>query len=161
MLNALSFDLEDWYMVRNFSKFYSFDDWKNLPSRIEKNTNKILGILNSNNTRATFFTLGYVAEKYPELIKKIYDNGHEIACHTYKHDLVYNLSKEEFDSDIKKCKKIINKIIKTRIIGFRAPSFSITNKNLWAFDILKNNSFVYDSSIFPIKHPEYGIKNFK
>jgi len=161
MINGLSFDLEDWYMVYNFSKIYSFKDWEKCTSRIEENTNKILSVLHSSNTRATFFVLGYVAERFPELIEKIHNQGHEIACHTYKHDLIYNLSKEQFDSDLKKCRKIIKKITKTEIKGFRAPSFSITRRNLWALDILKDNRFVYDSSIFPIKHPDYGIAGFK
>ena len=161
MLNALSFDLEDWYMVYNYSSLYPFSAWKNLQSRIERNTARLLRLLDSNNTRATFFTLGYVAEKYPDLVKKIYDSGHEVGCHTYRHDIVYTLSREEFDSDLKKCKKVIRKVTGSKIKGFRAPSFSITMKSLWAFDVLKDNGFVYDSSVFPISHPDYGIPGFK
>lgn len=161
MINALSFDLEDWYMVYNFSRFYSFDDWERCRSRIEENTGKILNMLENEKTRATFFTLGYVADKFPDLVKKIYDSGHEIGCHTYQHDLVYNLTDEQFDADLKKCKKTIKKITKSKIKGFRAPSFSITKKNLWAFDTIKSNKFIYDSSVFPIAHPDYGISDFK
>ncbi|MFH0788938.1 MAG: XrtA system polysaccharide deacetylase, partial [Pseudomonadota bacterium] len=108
-------------------------------------------------TKATFFCLGWIAERYPHLIKEIQSQGHEIACHGYAHQLIYRQSREEFREDIHKAKGILEDIIGREVIGYRAPSYSITNKSLWAFEVMAEEGFKYDSSIFPIRHDFYGI----
>ena len=109
--------------------------------------------------QATFFILGWIAERYPDLIRRIQKEGHEIACHGYAHKLIYHQSKEEFREDIRKAKAILENIIGDEVIGYRAPSYSITNKSQWAFEILTEEGFKYDSSIFPIHHDFYGFPN--
>lgn len=127
-------------------------------SRVVDNTKKLLDALSiAGEIKATFFILGWVAEKYPEIVKEIDTNGHEIACHSYRHRLVYNMSPEEFRNDLSKAKKILEDIIGKRVIGYRAPSYSITKKSIWALKHLEELGFEYDSSIFPINHDIYGI----
>lgn len=157
-MRGLSIDLEDWFQVYNFSKIISFDDWDKQEHRLEKNTHKVLDILDANDTKATFFVLGWNAERFPSLIKEIHKRGHEIASHGYSHRLVYHMSPEEFADDLDKSIKSIKNACGVKPIGYRAPSFSIVKKNLWALDILKEKGFEYDSSMVPIKHPDYGIK---
>jgi polysaccharide deacetylase family protein (PEP-CTERM system associated) len=113
----------------------------------------------SSGVKATFFCLGWIGERYPGLIREIENQGHEIACHSYDHQLVYNMTPEEFRQDIRRSKKILEDIVGTEVIGYRAPSYSITHKSLWAFQILAEEGFRYDSSIFPIHHDRYGIPN--
>lgn len=161
MINILTIDLEDWFQVYNFSKKIKFKDWDKQKSRIISNTNKLLKIMEQNKTKATFFCLGWVGEKYPALIEQIQSEGHEIASHGYSHKLVYQMSMSEFITDIKKSKLILEKITNEKIKGFRAPSFSITKSSIWALSILKKLHFKYDSSIFPIIHPDYGIPDAK
>jgi polysaccharide deacetylase family protein (PEP-CTERM system associated) len=160
MRNALSFDVEEWFHVHNFEKYIKYADWDKCESRIEIEVKKILDILDTNNTKATFFILGWIAERHPELIKEIDKKGHEIAIHGYRHRLVYTMTPKEFEAEISKVKKIIEKIIKKKVIGHRAPSFSITEKSMWALNVLEKLGFKYDSSIFPIIHPDYGIPKF-
>lgn len=156
--NYLTIDVEDYYHVSAFKKTVKFENWQNYESRVVKNTRKILEILSSvRETKGTFFILGWVAEKYPELVKDIDANGHEIACHSYKHRLVYDISPDEFRSDLIKAKSILENIIGKKVIGYRAPSYSITKRSLWALEILSDLGFEYDSSIFPIPHDRYGI----
>ncbi|MCP5006760.1 MAG: DUF3473 domain-containing protein, partial [Planctomycetes bacterium] len=109
------------------------------------------------NIKGTFFILGWVAEKYPELVKDIDTDGHEIACHSYRHRLVYDCSPHEFRNDLVKARDILEDITGKKVFGYRAPSYSITSKSLWAFEILSELGFTYDSSIFPISHDRYGI----
>ncbi len=156
MKNALTIDLEDYYQVSAFSKNFAVDRWDNYPSRVEHNTAKLLSILDEGNARATFFTLGWVARKYPKLIRKIADNHHEIACHSNVHRSVYAMGAEEFREDTLEAKKLLEDITGEPIRGYRAPSFSITRDSLWAYEILSEIGFSYDSSVFPIKHPNYG-----
>jgi polysaccharide deacetylase family protein (PEP-CTERM system associated) len=158
MRNALSFDIEDWFQVENMKGAISFKDWDTLELRVARNTERILKILKDKDTRATFFILGWVAQKCPALVKEIADAGHELASHGYGHDLVYNLSREEFREDIRKSKEVIEGLTGRKVLGYRAPSFSITKDSLWALDILKEEGFVYDSSIFPVSfHDRYGF----
>lgn len=157
MLNAVTFDVEDYFQVSNFDSFVKRDDWEKYESRVVNNTRKILDILFENNTKATFFVLGWVAEKFPEIVKEIDLQGHEVASHGYSHRLVYQLSRDEFREDLFKSLKILEGITGKRVIGYRAASCSITKDSLWALDILKEAGIKYDASIFPIYHDRYGI----
>jgi polysaccharide deacetylase family protein (PEP-CTERM system associated) len=159
MLNILTIDIEDYFQVHAFSDIIKFEDWDNFECRIERNTDRLLKILNgvTHKVQATFFILGWIAERYPSLVKRIQEESHEIACHGYAHKLIYTQSEEEFRQDIRKAKAILEDITGSEVIGYRAPSYSITNKSQWAFEILAEEGFKYDSSIFPIRHDFYGM----
>ncbi len=157
MYNALTIDVEDYYMVSAFSDVVSFEDWHIYESRVENNTCKILDLLNEYGVKATFFVLGWVAEHYPSLVKSIHNSGHEVASHGYNHRLIYNLTPNQFREDIRKAKTITEDITGTAVTGYRAASYSIVKKTLWALDILIEEGFAYDSSIFPIHHDRYGL----
>ncbi len=169
MLNALTIDVEDYFQVHAFSNVIKYENWDNYECRIEDNTCRILEILNEfpqtssfkpqNSVKATFFILGWIAERYSHLIKEISLQGHEIASHGYNHKLIYHQTKEEFRNDIRKSKAVLEDITGIEIIGYRAPSYSITNKSRWAFEVLIEEGFEYDSSIFPIRHDFYGMPN--
>jgi len=154
MKNALSVDLEDWY---NGILQIRYTDWHLYEHRLEKNLSKIIELLDRHNIRATFFVLGYIAEKFPSLVKMIAEKGHEIASHGYNHRPVFTLSSQEFREDVLRAKKIIEDVSGIKVSGYRAPFFSIRKDSLWALDILKETGFVYDSSIFPVKNFLYGI----
>ena len=155
--NYLTVDVEDYYQVSAFEDFISKEDWNSYSSRVVPNTKNILSLLDKHNVKATFFVLGWTANKYPQLVKDIADKGHEISCHSYYHRLVYDLTPNEFREDTKQSKDILEQITGREVIGYRAPSYSITKKSLWALDILEELGFKYDSSIFPIYHDRYGI----
>ncbi len=148
----MSVDLEDYFCD------LPFETWSHYQSRILKNTEKILELFEKNNVKATFFTLGYIAEKFPDLIREIDNRGHEIASHSYAHLDIRKVTKEKFEEDLKKSIDILENITGKKILGFRAPYFSIDKKSFWAMEIL-SKYFKYDSSIFPVKTPLYGIKN--
>lgn len=160
MLNALTIDVEDYFMVSAFADKVKFEDWHRQECRIEKNTYRILELLNEYKAKATFFVLGWIAERYPQLIKDISSSGHEIASHGYNHRLIYDQTSDEFRKDIRKTKKILEDITGEPVVGYRATSFSVIKKTFWALDILKQEGFKYDSSIFPIIHDRYGIIDF-
>ncbi len=155
--NFLSIDVEDYYQVSAFENMVGHDKWDNYPSRVANNTLHVLSILDQHNVKATFFILGWVAQKFPGLITKIQGNGHEIACHSLYHRLVYSMSPEEFRQDTQTAKDILEQAAGTAVMGYRAPSYSITKDSLWAYDILTELGFTYDSSVFPIHHDRYGI----
>ena len=157
MFNALTIDVEDYYMVSAFANMIKFDDWHRYESRVEKNTYRILDLLQEYGVKATFFVLGWVAEHYPQLVKNIYAAGHEVACHGYNHRLIYHLTPPEFREDCRRAKSVLEEITGKPVIGYRAASYSIVNKTLWALDVLIEEGFTYDSSIFPIRHDIYGI----
>ena len=169
MFNILTIDIEDYFQVHAFSDVIKFEDWGNFECRIERNTDRLLDVLSSSirnpqsafriPTKGTFFVLGWIAERYPNLVRRIQKEGHEIACHGYAHQLVYTQSRDEFRQDIKRAKAILQDIIGSEVIGYRAPSYSITNKSQWAFEVLVEEGFKYDSSIFPIRHDFYGMAN--
>mgnify|MGYP002632301185 FL=1 len=152
-MNAFSVDLEDWYQGIELP----FDSWSQHTNRIRKGVDPLLELLDKHNTKATFFTLGWIGEKYPELIKQITDAGHEMASHGYSHEKVYDLTPEAFREEISKTKKILEDISGTEVTSFRAPFFSVTNKSLWALDILKEEGYSIDCSISPVKTWRYGI----
>lgn len=156
MKNIFTVDLEDWFCAYNLR--IKVEDWDKQERRIVKNTRRILKLLSNFNTKATFFVLGWVAEKEPKLIREIESEGHEIATHGYSHSLITNISPEEFEIDLQKAIDVTSSISKMTIIGFRAPSFTITNKTRWALNVLKKHGIKYDSSVFPVGfHPDYGI----
>ena len=161
IINILTVDVEDYYMVSAFERNVKFEDWDKYESRVVQNTQKVLSILEEFNVKATFFVLGWVAEKFPHLVKNICSKGHEIASHGYKHRLVYNQNPEEFRQDVRRAKTILERIIGAPICGYRAPSYSITNSSLWALNILVEEGLKYDSSIFPIYHDRGGFPEAK
>lgn len=161
MLNALTIDVEDYFQVNAFARQLSFDDWDSYPLRVDANTMHILDLLDEFGISATFFVLGWIAERRPGLVKEIHRRGHEVACHGYGHQLIYNIGPEAFRKDIRKAKQILESQCGEMISGYRAPSYSITGKSLWALDILIEEGFIYDSSIFPVIHDTYGIPDAK
>jgi len=157
-LNGLSFDIEDWFQVENLKEVISGNDWECCELRVVQNTRKILRLLEQRQTRATFFILGWIAEKCPLLVKEIAAEGHEIASHGYGHELIYKQTPKEFYTDLKRSKSILESITGRPLLGYRAPSFSITPKSEWALNMLKDLGFAYDSSIFPTSfHNRYGF----
>ncbi len=161
MINALTIDVEDYFQVTAFEQQVKPWEWDTYPLRVEGNTLRILDMLDEFALRATFFVLGWIAERLPALVKEIRRRGHEIACHGYGHQLIYRLSPQEFREDVSKAKKILENICGEPVKGYRAPSYSITTKSLWALDVLVEEGFSYDSSIFPITHDIYGIPGGK
>ncbi|MEK6749932.1 MAG: XrtA system polysaccharide deacetylase [Pseudomonadota bacterium] len=155
--NAFTLDVEDYYHVSAFEKVISPAQWAALPSRVERNTDVILEMLNKNNIRGTFFVLGWVAERNPGMVRRIADSGHEVASHGYSHRLVYNQSQAVFREETIRSKKLLEDTIGKPVIGYRAASYSITRKSLWALQVLAELGFSYDSSVFPVKHDRYGI----
>jgi polysaccharide deacetylase family protein (PEP-CTERM system associated) len=159
MINALTIDVEDYYHVSAFESVVRSQDWDHYEGRVERNTYNILDILDLYNTKATFFVLGWIAERQPALIREIAHRGHEVASHGYMHQRIYTQTPEQFREETKRAKCLIEEIINEPIIGYRAASYSITHKSLWALEILVEEGFLYDSSIFPIWHDLYGIPN--
>lgn len=159
IVNALTVDVEDYFQVSAFAESVDQNDWDNHPLRVENNTRKLLNLCDEFRYKATFFTLGWVAERTPSLIAEIADRGHEVACHGYSHQLVYNQTPEVFREETIRAKAILEDIIQKPVLGYRAASYSITEKSLWALDILAESGFVYDSSIFPVRHDRYGMPN--
>jgi len=155
--NAFTVDVEDYYQVEAFSQHIQRSHWDDYASHVEKNTDEILLLLDNKNTKGTFFTLGCVAEKHPSIVRKIVAQGHEIASHGYSHKLIYKQSQEEFRNETIKSKAILEDIAQIEVRGYRAATYSITRESLWALDILVDAGFIYDSSIFPIRHDRYGI----
>ncbi len=157
MLNALTIDVEDYYQVSAFESVIRFEDWVGYESRVNRNSQRVLDILDEYNTKATFFVLGWIAERHPELVHLIHQRGHEIASHGYAHRRIYTQAPDQFREETRRSKKIVEDIIGESIIGYRAASYSITERSLWALDILVGEGYRYDSSIFPIWHDVYGI----
>jgi len=157
MNNALSIDLEEYFQIHALSGLIHPDTWPNMPSSIEENTSMLLELLEMRNIRATFFCLGWIAERYPRLIKRICAAHHEIACHGYAHKVIYQQDHAAFREDVSRAKKILEDITGKPVIGYRAPTYSIIEKTLWALKVLEEMGYLYDSSIFPIYHDNYGI----
>lgn len=157
LLNALSIDVEDYFHVSAFEHVISMREWPTFESRVQRNVEHILHMLDESEVRATFFVLGWVAERFPALVRRIGQCGHEIACHGYAHQLVYRQDPQMFRNDVRQCLHHLEDIVGTKIDGYRAPSYSIVEQSRWALDILVEEGFRYDSSIFPIHHDRYGI----
>ncbi|MDZ4722431.1 MAG: DUF3473 domain-containing protein [candidate division Zixibacteria bacterium] len=156
-LNILTVDLEEWFVVEILREKYPFEQWPALPSRVQENSYRLLDLFNRKHVRATWFVLGWCAERYPRLISDIAAEGHEIACHSYQHRRVDQLTPETFREDTQRALEAIQQASGVRPFGYRAPSWSINASIPWAFEILGELGFDYDSSIFPIKHDLYGI----
>lgn len=155
--NAMTVDVEDYFQVSAFEKIIDKSTWDSLHCRVEDNTNRILELFGQQNVQATFFMLGWVAERYPLLVKKIVDAGHELASHGYEHIRVINQNPAEFRQDVVKTKDILEQLCGVEIKGYRAASYSIGQHNLWALDVLQETGHQYSSSIYPIKHDLYGM----
>jgi polysaccharide deacetylase family protein (PEP-CTERM system associated) len=158
--NYLTIDVEDYFHVSAFEKISPPETWAGRECRVERNTEMILAILDEYKVKATFFILGWVAERYPQLTKKIASQGHEVACHGYLHQRLLLQSREQYRDDIRRAKGLLEDQIGVAVLGYRAPSYSITRETSWAFDELIAAGFQYDSSIFPMKHDFYGIPDW-
>jgi polysaccharide deacetylase family protein (PEP-CTERM system associated) len=157
IINALTVDVEDYFQVSAFAGHVRRDEWDSYPLRVEGNTLRILDLFDEFGVRASFFVLGWVAGRLPSLVREIGRRGHEISCHGYGHQLVYEIGPDKFREDVRRAKGILENITGEPVSGYRAPSYSITGKSLWALDILVEEGFTYDTSIFPIVHDLYGI----
>lgn len=157
VLNALTVDVEDYFQVSAFESTISRNDWGSYTSRVEPNTHKVLNLLSERNITATFFVLGWVAERCPHLVREIAHRGHEVACHGYSHRLIYDQSPEEFRTETLHSKAVLEDQAQQPVVGYRAASYSITERSLWALEILVEAGFRYDSSVFPIRHDRYGM----
>jgi polysaccharide deacetylase family protein (PEP-CTERM system associated) len=155
--NILSFDIEDWFHPEIFGDRFPQNKWKQLESRVQQSTEIILNFLSKKNLKATFFFLGWIAENYPAIVKSAAEEGHEIGIHGYTHTRIDALTPDEFRDELRLSISILESVTAKKILGFRAPTFSITKKTLWALPILLDEGLSYDSSIFPIFHDRYGI----
>ena len=155
--NAMTIDVEDYFQVSAFEGSIDRRDWDNLPCRIERNMDVILSMLDEAEVKATFFTLGWIAERYPGVVHNIIGNGHELASHGYGHQRASDLDREQFRQDVDRAKKILEDQSGQTVGGYRAPSFSISDRNRWAIDVLEETGHRYSSSIFPVKHDHYGM----
>ena len=159
-MKILTFDIEDWFHVLDNPETSNPKNWKNLPSRLEAGVDRIISILSKTNQPATFFCLGWIGEKYPEVVKKIVNSGIHLASHSYNHQLAYEQSKDQFKEDLWKSIDVLQQVSGKKIDTYRAPGFSITSKNLWAFEIISNMGIKTDCSIFPANRAHGGIPEY-
>jgi polysaccharide deacetylase family protein (PEP-CTERM system associated) len=157
IVNAMSIDVEDYFHVSVFDGLIPRSRWDTLESRVDANTRRLLDIFDEFGVRSTFFVLGWVGERHPGLVATIASRGHEIASHGYAHRLIYDQTPAGFRDDVRRAKQILEDASGRRVVGYRAPSYSITPRSLWALDVLAEEGYEYDSSIFPIRHDRYGI----
>jgi len=155
--NILSIDVEEWFQVENLKEAITPQGWSYCEKRLSFNILEILTLLEERGVKATFFVLGWIAEHFPKIVESIHQKGHEIGSHGYSHTLVFTQTEKEFREDVRKSLEILGKLTGKKVLGYRAPSFSINRSCFWAFEILSQLGIRYDSSIFPIKHPHYGI----
>lgn len=160
IVNALTIDVEEYFHPNAMDAAVLPEQWDALPHRVEQNTHRVLDLLSEFETRGTFFVLGWVAERWPHLVKEIARRGHEVASHGYAHRLVYKLGPAGFRADVVRGKRILEDCLGAAVDGFRAASWSIITSTPWAFDVLIEEGFQYDSSVFPIRHDIYGIPSF-
>jgi polysaccharide deacetylase family protein (PEP-CTERM system associated) len=158
--DGLSVDVEDYFQVEAFADRIPRSEWIRFPSRVARNTERVLQLLAKHRARATFFLLGWVAEREPALVRAIVAAGHEVACHGHSHERVTTMTPAQFRDDLRRARQVIEDAGGVRVLGYRAPTFSIRRKNLWALEVLAEEGFVYDSSIFPIRHDLYGYPEF-
>ena len=157
MLNAFTVDVEDYFQVSSFDRVVPRSTWDSRNSRVVASTERLLDLVARHQVRGTFFILGWVADRFPRLIRRIADAGHELGCHSYWHRLIYDLSEAEFRDDLRRAKAAIENAAGQAVSAFRAPSFSITRRSLWALEVLVQEGFTIDSSIFPTAHDRYGV----
>lgn len=160
VVNAMTVDVEDYFQVSGFEDYVSRSAWDGFESRVVRNTNRLLELLNEFDVRGTFFILGWIAERFPALVREIASAGHEIASHGYGHGLVYASTPEAFRQDLRMASAVIASAANVRVAGYRAPSFSITDRSMWALDVLIDEGYGFDSSIYPIRHDRYGIPDW-
>jgi len=160
VFNAMTVDVEDFFHVSAFESVISPSQWKDYQPRVDTNTRRLLDLFAKKEVKSTFFVLGWVAERYPDLIKEIHSQGHEVASHGYAHKRVTLLSRDEFLQDVKRSKNHLEDLLGEQIIGYRAPSFSIGYSNEWAFEVLAELGFKYSSSTYPVKHDLYGTPDW-
>ena len=153
----MTVDVEDYFQVSAFAPHIPRNQWDSLPCRVERNVTRILELLDTHSAKATFFTLGWIAERYPHLVREIVAGGHELASHGYGHLRASDQSEAEFRTDVTHAKKLLEDIAGVAVNGYRAPSFSIGHKNLWALDVLNEAGYLYSSSIYPVRHDHYGM----
>ena len=161
IVNAMSVDVEDYFQVSAFDTVVSRASWDTRESRVVQNTDRLLDLFARQGVRATFFVLGWVAERFPALVRDIAARGHEIASHGYHHQLLYTLTPEQFRDDVRSAKAALESASGGSVVGYRAPSFSIITSSLWALDVLMEEGYIYDASIFPVHHDRYGIPDAK
>jgi len=155
--NAMTIDVEDYFQVSAFAPYIARGDWDSRECRVERNMERILALLAERRVKATFFTLGWIAERYPQLVRAIVEQGHELASHGYGHQRASELSRDAFAEDVGRAKKLLEDLGGRPVLGYRAPSFSIGEGNLWAFDVLREAGYRYSSSVYPIAHDHYGM----
>jgi polysaccharide deacetylase family protein (PEP-CTERM system associated) len=153
----MTIDVEDYFQVSAFAPYIARKDWDSRECRVERNLERILSLLDEHDTKATFFTLGWIAERYPHVVQAIVAGGHELASHGYGHERASDLSRAEFAADVGRAKKLLEDLGGRPVLGYRAPSFSIGAGNLWAFDTLLEAGYSYSSSVYPIQHDHYGM----
>jgi polysaccharide deacetylase family protein (PEP-CTERM system associated) len=156
-VNALTVDVEDYFQVSAFERHIERDRWEAMPCRVERNVDRLLELFESGGARATFFTLGWVAERHPDMIRRIVAGGHELASHGYGHLRAAEQPREEFALDVERSKAILEDIGGVGVHGYRAPSFSIDERNPWTFDVLVEAGYRYSSSVYPVRHDHYGM----
>lgn len=161
VLHALSFDVEEYFQVANFRSAFARDAWDAVPSRLDVGMDRILSLLDRRGARATFFWLGWVAERHPALVRRCVDAGHEIASHGYEHLFLQDLGRERFVVDLARTEDALVAAGAPRPIGFRASTFSLSRSTWWAFDVLVERGYLYDSSVHPVSHPTYGVPDFE
>jgi len=156
IVNALTIDVEDYFQVSAFERHIARDDWERLPRRVEANIDRILELLAGHDARATFFTLGWIAERHASMVRRIADAGHELASHGYSHRRASDQTPAEFLDDIRRAKEMLEALAGTEVRGYRAPSFSVGPRNAWAFECIAEAGYRYSSSLYPIRHDHYG-----
>ena len=157
VVNAMTIDVEDYFHVSVFDGVVPRHRWDSFESRVTSNTDRLLDMFNERGVKGTFFVLGWVAERCPRLVRRIAALGHEVASHGYAHRLIYDQTREDFRQDVRRAKALLEDTTGTPVAGFRAPSYSVTPRSLWALDVLIEEGYRYDASIFPIRHDRYGI----
>lgn len=157
IVNALTIDVEDYFQVSALAPYIERSRWESMPCRVERNVDVILGLLAEHRATATFFTLGWIAERYPTVVRRIVDGGHELASHGYSHHRATEQSHADFRDDVVRAKVVLEQIAGREVQGYRAPSFSIGHANLWAFDCLLDAGYRYSSSVYPVRHDHYGM----
>ena len=155
--NVLSIDVEDWFQVENLHGIVPRERWESMPLRVERNLDCILGILDPLNIKATFFTLGWVAERLPRIVQRLAAEGHEVASHGWSHTPLWRLTPDQFRDEVIRSRRVLEDLSGQRVLGYRAPTFSITRDTLWGLSVLAESGYLYDSSIFPVRHDRYGI----
>jgi polysaccharide deacetylase family protein (PEP-CTERM system associated) len=156
-VNAMSVDVEDYFQVEAFKGVVDRASWDDRPSRVGENTTRMLDLFDAAATRATFFVLGWIAERYPQIVRQIQARGHEVASHGFAHELAHAQTRHEFRADVRRAKSLLEEISGTQVRGFRAPTFSIGSANWWAYEVLAEEGYEYSSSIYPVSHDLYGM----